>query len=60
MKKYKVLKALRGANIEGGVLLVGRIITRADLPAKNEDKFQKLVNDGWLVEVKDNGEIQNE
>jgi hypothetical protein len=56
-KKYEVKQKLVGANIKGGVLQVGRIITREDLPAASDEKFNHLVKDKWLIEVKDNGKI---
>ena len=52
-KSYIVKQTLAGANIEGGVLRPGRVITRADLPAASDEKFNHLVKDGWIVEVKD-------
>lgn len=54
---YRVIQTLAGANIKGGVLRPGRVITRADLPAASDDKFNHLVKYGWIVEVKD-GKIQ--
>ena len=56
-KSYVVKKKLVAASIVGGVLQTGRVITRADLPAASDDKFNHLVKDGWIVEVKD-GKIQ--
>lgn len=60
MKEYEVKKILRGANIEGGTIKPGSIITRDDVPAMADIKIQELLDMGWLVEVKDNGEIQTE
>ncbi len=57
VKSYVVKKKLVAASIVGGVLQTGRVITRADLPAASDDKFNHLVKDGWIVEVKD-GKIQ--
>ena len=58
MKRYKVKQKLVGASIEGGVLQTGRIITRADLPAASDEKFQHLIDDEWIVEVKDGSKVQ--
>lgn len=60
MKRYEVKQKIRGVNIKGGVLHVGDIITRDDMPGAKGAKFDHLVKDGWLVEVKDDGEIQTE
>jgi hypothetical protein len=59
-KQYEVVQQLAGANIKGGVLLPGRIITRDDLPAASDAKWEHLIKDGWIVEVKDDGKIPTE
>ena len=58
MKRYKVKQKRVGASIEGGVVQTGRIITRADLPAASDEKFQHLIDDEWIVEVKDGSKVQ--
>ena len=56
-KQYEVKQKLVAASIVGGVLQTGRIITRSDLPAASDEKFNHLVKDGWIVEVKDGSKI---
>ena len=56
-KQYEVRQKLVGANIVGGVLQTGRIITRADLPGASDEKWQHLINDEWIVEVKDGSKV---
>jgi hypothetical protein len=55
--KYIVRQKLVGASIVGGVLQTGRTITRVDLPAASNEKWQHLIDDAWIEEVKDDGEI---
>ena len=56
-KQYEVKQKLVGASIVGGVLQTGRIITRADLPNASDEKWQHLINDEWIVEVKDGSKV---
>ena len=57
-RTYRVNQKLVGAGIVGGVLQRGRIITRTDLPAASDDKWNHLIKDGWIEEVKDGSKIQ--
>jgi len=57
-KRYEVKQKLVGATIVGGVLQTGRIITRGDLPAASDGKWQHLIDDKWIVEVKDDSKVQ--
>ena len=59
-KQYEVKQKLVAASIVGGVLQTGRIITRADLPAASDEKFQHLINDEWIVELKDDSKVPTE
>jgi len=56
-KQYEVKKKLVAASIVGGVLQTGRVITRADLPAASDEKWQHLINDKWIVEVQDDSKV---
>ena len=56
-RTYRVNQKLVGASIVGGVLQTGRIITLADLPAASDDKWNHLIKDGWIEEVKDGSKV---
>ena len=49
---YTVEKAQAHRDIKGGVLRIGDKIQRSDLAFYNDVKFNHLVKDKWLVEVK--------